>query len=175
LAVSSILNLRSAFFREPGEVFGQFLASFRAGHPVPPGIDLATLAREIGAQTKQAKAGKAYLQSLLAAGLGGLTWRLLSPEQRARYYAKHYAVWGGVTTLNAGALWGEGKDGDMDRPPLDYIRAVSTGPATPLVLATTIAGGALRVGVTYRLPDMSREMADEVIAGFRRCLESAAR
>ena len=54
----------------------------------------------------------------------------------------------------------------------DYLRAVSTGPLCPLVLAVTTARDALHVGVSFRTAAFSRADVDGVIAGFKRCIES---
>ena len=49
--------------------------------------------------------------------------------------------------LNVDALWQE--NGAVDPSP-PYVRAVSTGPLAPLVVAVTTAGGALEAGISYR-------------------------
>ena len=59
-----------------------------------------------------------------------------SPERRKKFYQKNYPLWGGITNMNLNSLWTSGQK----RVPLDYFRAVSTGPATPLVLSVTTVG-----------------------------------
>jgi hypothetical protein len=77
----------------------------------------------------------------------------MSSEQRARFFFKHHPAFGGLTLLNVDALW-------PGTPP--YLRAASTGPLTLLVLAASIAGGELSVGMTYRLAELSEDAARAV-------------
>ena len=65
LAVASIVNLRGEFEASASETFGQFLTSLRVSHPVPAGIELPELTREIHVQTARIKEQKLYLQTLL--------------------------------------------------------------------------------------------------------------
>ncbi len=41
-------------------------------------------------------------------------------------------------------------------PPLDYLRTVSTGPVTPLVLSATTFGGAVNLALSYRTSVFSK-------------------
>jgi hypothetical protein len=59
--------------------------------------------------------------------------------------------------MNINSLWL--KAGATE--PADYIRAVSTGPVTPLVLSFTTSGQAANIGLSYRTtvfspPDIER-------------------
>src|SRR5262249_37190738 len=78
---------------------------FRYAHPVPPGISLETLARELHVQTKRVRTGKLYLVTLLALAGAGVVWPRLTQAQRATAYAKHYAAWAGLTPLEVDAIW----------------------------------------------------------------------
>jgi hypothetical protein len=147
LAVASIVNLRRDFGYEVGTTFGQFLSSFRVSHPMRPGTALGDLARDIHAETQRVKAEKLYLQNLLAIGSMGLFWRFLSVAQRKSFHAKNYPAWGAITMVNVDPLWAEA--GARPPPPV-YLRAVSTGPLAPLILAVTTSAGVLQVGFSYR-------------------------
>ena len=106
LAVASIVNARDDFGADPRSTFGQFLASFRIAHPVPEGIRLRELVQYVHAETTRIKRHKLYLQTIVALSLSSLMWRFLSvPRIGRRFFAKHYASWGGVTVLNVDALW----------------------------------------------------------------------
>jgi hypothetical protein len=52
--------------------------------------------------------------------------------------------------------------------PLEYLRAVSTGPATPLVLSVTTVGGGVSLGLSYRTACFSAAEVEQV---YRRALE----
>ncbi len=147
IGIATIVNLRRDFGTTLRETFGQFLSSYRYAHPVPPGIALEQLARDLHAQTARVRRRRLYLITLIAlAGVGAL-WRWLSPARRGRVYSKHYAAWAGLTPLDVDAIW---RDAGAATPAAGYLRAVSTGPATPLILAATSAGNELLIGLSYR-------------------------
>lgn len=171
IGVASIVNLRRDMSPDVEGAFGQFLSSFRIAHPVPAGVGLERVARDVKTQTARVKREELHLQPLLAMGASALTWRFLSAAQRSGYYAKNYPVWSGITMLDAGALW-ERAGG----PPLaEYSRVVSTGPLAPMVLAPTTAGGMLRVGVTYRTAAFSRDDIACMAAQIRSHVEAISK
>jgi hypothetical protein len=163
LSVASIVNLRSEFESDAGDTFGQFLASLRVSHPVPPGIGLRRLAIDIHAATERIKKDKLYLQTLLGLAWAALAWRFLGLERRRRFFAKHYPIWAGVTSLNIDPLW---RAAAAPGAPPEYLRAVPTGPMSPMVFAITTFRGAMQLGVSFRTTDLSRETALRVATTF---------
>jgi len=163
LAVASIVNLRRDFGYAATTTFGQFLSSFRIAHSLPPGIDLEQLARDIHTETARIKGEKLYMQTLIAIGAIGAVWRFLSSAQRQAFHAKHYPTWGAVTMVNVDPLWEEA-GGTL--PPPEYLRAVSTGPLAPLVVAVTTSGGVLQAGISYRTAAFTREVVDTIASGL---------
>ncbi len=164
LAVASIVNIRHDFGYDAMTTFGQFLSSFRVSHPLPPGIELRQLAREIHAETARIKEERLYLQTLLAIASIGAVWRLLSPAQRHGFHAKHYPVWGAISMMNVDAQWQEA-GGEL--PPPEYLRAVSTGPLAPLVIAATTSAGVLHAGLSYRTAAFAPDVVAGIAAGIR--------
>jgi len=71
---------------------------------------------------------------------------LFTERRRKKLYQKHYPLWGGLTNMNLNVLWPQPEES----PPVDYFRAVSTGPVTPLVVSITSIGQVANVGLTYR-------------------------
>lgn len=171
LGVASIMNVRGEFEADAHDTFGQFLASFRVSHPVPPGIDLRELAREIHAETARIKAEKLYLQTLLALGWAALAWRFLKTDRRLRFLAKHYPLWAGVTNIHADPLCRALREGEASP---EYLRAVPTGPLAPIVFAITTLGGVMQIGVSFRSADVSRELVEGVATEFLRCVHGLA-
>ncbi len=171
LAVGSVVNLRRDFESDPNTTFGQFLSSLRVSHPMPPGISLQRLARDIHAETACIKREKLYLQNLMAIGASGLLWRFLSREQREGFYTKNYPEWGAITMVNVDALWAHA-GGSM--PPPEYLRAVSTGPLAPLVVAITTAAGVLHAGISYRTAAFTPADVDTIAAGIVACARQLA-
>ena len=167
LAVASIVNLRRDLGYDPNVTFGQFLSSFRVSHPLPPGIALERLARDVHAETARIRSAKLYLQSLLGIAASGLLWRFLSREQRAGFHAKHYPTWGAISLVNVDALW-ENAGGRMPAP--EYLRAVPTGPLTPVVVAVTIVAGILHAGISYQSAAFTAADIDRIADGMVGCL-----
>ena len=163
LAVASIVNMRRDYQPEAATTFGQFLSSFRVTHPVPEGVGLSTLARDVHAETERAKRGKLYLQTLLGIAVGAALWHFQTPLQRSRFHGKSYPLWGGVTTLDSDALW---RAGEASAAAPVYLRGVPTGPLAPLVLAATFAADGLSLGLTFRTTTFSRETVDAIAAAL---------
>jgi hypothetical protein len=163
LGVASIVNVRRDFGANVRGPFGQFLSSFRYSHPVPDGISLRELARDLHAETERVKRRKLYLQTLLALAGVGMLWPWLSPSHRAGIHAKNYPVWVGITPLDVDRLW---RKAGGRAPPAEYLRAVSTGPTAPLVVATTTAGGTLHLGLSYRTTAFTGEDVAKIAAGI---------
>ena len=163
LAVASIVNLRSEVESDAHDCFGQFLSSLRLSHPVAPGTTVRELALAAHAETRRVRAGKLYLQSLLALAVAGAQWRFLSPERRGCFLAKHYPIWAGLSAVHVDPLWQDEPD---DALPSEYLRAVSTGPLAPLVFAITTLAGAMWLGVSYRTPDVGAEAAERTARAF---------
>ena len=161
VALASIVNVRADFQPPASEVFGQFLSSFRVVHPLPRGEPLEALARALSAQTARAKQLKLYLVTLLAMEAAALLWPFAKPERRHRLYLKYHPVFAGFTPLNVDALRRRGASRDGD-----YLRAASTGPMSPMVVAVTTSGAAVRVGITFRTTALSRADVDAVIASI---------
>jgi hypothetical protein len=171
LAIAAIINIRADCGADAAAAFGQFLSSFLVSHPVPPGITLEQLARDVHAETVRVKAGKLYLQTLFAMAVASVMSGLLRPPARARFYGKSYPVWAGTTSLNVDALW-TGAGGQA--PPSEYLRAASTGPHAPLVAVLTAASSAMHVGLSFRTAAFTREEIDKMAADIRRCVDTLA-
>jgi NRPS condensation-like uncharacterized protein len=146
ISVGCIVNIRKNLQLEHRRTFGVFLGSFVVTHEVPDGADLRQLAGDIHRQTLRIKQGRLYLGTPLEMALGRWLLSLFSTERRKKLYQKHYPLWGGVTNMNMNSLW----EPSGTARPLDYLRAVSTGPVTPLVLSVTTAGDRVNVGLTFR-------------------------
>jgi hypothetical protein len=166
LAVASILNMRRDLRPAERDALSPFLAAFRVSHAVPDGIGLRQLAQAVQQQSSRIKSRHLYLQSLMALGLSAWLWPLLTPRQRHGFYPKHFAVWGGLTSLDLNALW-QGMP-LADTAGLDYLRAVPTGPLCPLVLAVTSVHDRLHLGFAYRSSAFSREAVDGLAAALLR-------
>jgi hypothetical protein len=165
LGVGAIVNVRGEFEAPATDTFGQFLASLRVSHPVPPDIALRELAQAVHADTTRIKTEKLYLQTLLALGVVGFAWRFLRADLRPGLLAKHYPLWAGTSGLDLDALWPAPRS---PGPQPEYLRAVPTGPLAPIVFAITTFGGVVQLGVSFRRADVSRELAAALAGEFAR-------
>jgi hypothetical protein len=164
MSVGCIVNTRNDFEPEAAAGFGLFLGSFAITHPMPPDIPVAQLARDVAKMTRRIKRKKLYLATPLELTVGRLMLSLFPMELQKRLYQKHYPLWGGVTNMNINALWRTGEK----TGPLDYLRGVSTGPATPLVLSFTTIGEIANVGLSYRTTVFSEDAIQEFVRCFRK-------
>ncbi len=158
LAVASIVNLRDEHGDAARDAFGQFLSSFRVSHPVPDGVALDALARDVHRQTSRIKRERLYLATLFAMRIDRIIGRFQSPQQRMGVYAKNYPVGAGTSTLNVDALW---RRCGEDPVPL-YIRGVPTGPIAPIVVAATTSNGTMQAGVSWRTSAATRDEIDRM-------------
>jgi hypothetical protein len=145
IAVGSIVNIRKDLGIDSRDTFGLFLGSFIVSHDVPKGISLEELAKDVHRQTETIKRYKLYLRTPIELFFAQILLSLLSPYRQKMFFQKYYPLWGGITNMNMNLLWKQ----DESEKPIDYFRAVSTGPVTPLVLSITTAGDRVNVGLTY--------------------------
>jgi hypothetical protein len=145
IAVGCIVNVRKEL-GVAGRTFGLFLGSFMVAHEVPDGGELKDLAAAIRTQTERIKAAQLYLGTPAQLAFARLALRFFSTRGKRSFYQKHCPLWGGITNMNLNTLW----EDQVQDGPLDYLRAVSTGPVTPLVLSVTTAGERVNVGLSYR-------------------------
>jgi NRPS condensation-like uncharacterized protein len=153
ISVGCVINVRKDLQLDSRRAFGMFLGSFVVTHEVPQRISLTHLAKDVGNQTQRIKFEKLYLAAPLELGFARFMLRWFSPERRKKLYPKNYPLWGGITNLNLNSIWPQ-RNGHRQ---VDYFRAVSTGPATPLVLSVTTVGEAANISISYRQTVFSAE------------------
>lgn len=146
VSVASIVNTRRELEAESQEAFGLALGSLRVAQEVPPGTGFEAVARAVQRQTARAKRSRSFLATPLQLAVARFLFERSSPARRQKFYLKNQPLCAGLTNLNLNALWNAADGG----APPDYFRAVSTGPATPLVFSVTTAGERLNVGVSFR-------------------------
>jgi len=167
IGLGVIVNLRKDLAVQSPGPFGLFLGSFRVGHEVPEAMTLQELAQAVGRQTSEIKRTRSYLATPVILRFARFMFLQFSPERRLRFYSKHYPLWGGVTNMNLNALWTLRPEEGV----LDYFRAVSTGPATPLVLSCTTVRDRVNIGLSYRSVAFSEPDIDQVSREFSRSLK----
>jgi hypothetical protein len=169
ISAGSIVNIRKDLGIDSLKTFGVFLGSFTVSHPVPEGIPLEVLSRDVHEQTERIKRGKLYLGTPMELWLGQLLLSFHSPEGRKEFYIKRYPLWGAITNMNLNPLWPmKDKEGAIN-----YLRAVSTGPITPLVLSITTVGDIVNIGVTYKRAVFSPSGVETFISDFKKFIHQA--
>ena len=146
LSVGCIVNTRKDHGIDSARTFGLYLGSFVVTHAVPAAMPLRGLAEDVHRITERVKRDRIYLAASVEMALASVVLACFSPARRKNVYRKNYPLWGGITNLNLNPLWPSSEAPS----PLDYFRAVSTGPVTPVVLSATTVGGAVNLGVSYR-------------------------
>jgi hypothetical protein len=162
ISVGCIVNIRKDLALGSQRTFGLFLGSFVVSHEVPRGISLMDLAMDIRRQTLEIKRKRLYLGTPLELAVAHFTYSLFSTKRRKKFYQKHYPLWGGATNMNLNSLWAQ----PPGERPIDYFRAVSTGPATPLVLSVTTVREVVNIGLTYRSTVFSAAEIEHLKADF---------
>ena len=161
IALGCIVNIRKEL-GVTSRTFGLFLGSFMVAHQIRDGLGVEELARAIGRQTGCIKAARLYLGTPLQLASVRLAWRFFSTKRTRSFYQKQCPLWGGITNMNINPLWEQTTPGE----PPDYFRAVSTGPATPLVLSVTTAGQRVNLGLSYRITVFSPAEIRQVQSRF---------
>ncbi len=161
LSVASIVNIRKDLFFDQPEVFGLFLSSFSVSHLVPDGIRLEDLARDVHRETRKIKAHKLYLGSLIELVLALKLIPSFGDSKRTKFYPKKFPLWGGLTNIDLKTQWKESKD-----LPVDYFRAVSAGPALPLVFSVTTVKDTFNIGVSFNKDVFGRKSTEKIISDF---------
>jgi hypothetical protein len=163
VSVSCVANLRRDLGIDPGRTFGVFLGIFDVSAPLSPETDLAALAAEVHRQTGRVKRGGRGMRILYAFAWALAAGRVVSLSGMEKLFRRNHPVWGGATNVNLDAI----PDLPPETPGLAYFRAVSTGPACPLVFSFTTCGGGLALGVSWRKTVFTREDVDAIISEVR--------
>lgn len=150
-----------------------------------PDASVLDVLEEIGTRMRRLKARRDPRRSV--SGMQGFfirnIWPIFDIPNHRRSYRKLLPICGGVSTfVGDGVLTAErgeedglpqGNEPDIRR----YIRACPCGPATPIVLAPTILGDRLELGMTWRpscLPPAKAEaLLAAVVAALHRVADSA--
>ena len=166
ISIASIINIRKDLSADNPGIFGLFLSSFSVTHIVPDGIPLEQLVKDIHKQTVKIKKHKLYLRTIMEMGAALVLLRYFFSKRKEKFYPKYYPLWGGITNINLNSLW---KMPD-NKIPVDYLRAVSTGHATPLVFSFTTVNDVLNIGVSFRTTVFSDTDIEKIMSNFSNCI-----
>ncbi len=168
LAVASIVNIRGDFGPGAKYALAPLLASFRISHPVPEGVALRTLVE----RSTPRRGGSSAASSIC---------RRCSPVDRGRSMA--VPVGAPALPLLRQALCGVGGNdaaerdfavgrGGVSGSAPEYLRGVSTGPLSPMVVALSTSGDVVNVGISFRTTAFERSTIDGLVADILRDIKS---
>lgn len=145
-SLGTIVNIRKDLQIDSHKSFGLFLGSFAVTHEVPEQATLMSVAKDVHEQTRAIKRTRSYMGSVIDMATAKRSLGILNMERKKKFYQKHYPLWGGITNMNLNTIWQTAQGAEQP----NYIRAVSTGPATPLVMSVTTVRDIVNIGVSYR-------------------------
>jgi hypothetical protein len=131
-------------------------------HAVPQGISLRDLARDIGADTRRIKKERLSLGAALTFRASRFMLSRLPLEKQRNFYRKSYPVWGSITNFRVDDLCNTRGATEV----IDYLRAVSAGPAMPFVISITGIAGRLNLGISSKPNVIGADKMDGVIQRF---------
>lgn len=167
LSIGTIVNIRKDLKVDSRRTFGLFLGSFVVTHAVPEGISLKQLAEDVNRQTSHIKRTRRYMGTPLDLASSIRSLSMLSTERKKKFYQKHYPLWGGLTNMNLNTTWPQSNQ----TKPVNYFRAVSTGPATPLVLSITTVQDRVNISISFRTTVFSKADIEYVKSEFLSLLQ----
>ena len=125
------MNLRARTACRTATTFGQFLGSLRVSHPVPAGITLETLARDVHAETRASSATSCTCRHCSRCARRGDRRPLLDAGAAVRASTPRPIRSAPASRRSTSTRCGRGTTRPRRTPV--YIRGVPTGPLAPLV------------------------------------------
>lgn len=162
ISVGSIVNIRKDVPHIELADLGLFLGSFNISYDITGSTELEALSKYVREKTHKIKKNKLYLHTLLDMKVIMPIINLFFSKRLQKVYPKYYPLWGGITNVNLNTLWPT----DNNVPGINYLRAVSTGPVTPLVLSITTVHDSVNIGMTFRKSVFSQTMINCIINTF---------
>lgn len=165
LSVGCVVNARRSLSEKRRRDFGLFLGSFAVTEDVSDQTTMRSLAQKVSTRTLAVKQHKLYLAAPLEFMVSRFMFGRMPLEKKRNFYRKSYPLWGAVTNVNLGTLGDRGDPSD-ELVFVDYFRAVSAGPAMPLVIGVTGVEGHLNFGISFRPNVLSEPEVRGIVARF---------
>ncbi len=169
ISLASIMNIREDLSIDKDKTFGLFLGFFNLSHRLPEGVRLEQLAKDLHKQTEKIKNHKLYLRTILEMGAALFLISSIFSKRQKKFYSKYYPIWGGLSNMNLNTLWEQSNE----KQRIDYFRAVSTGPVSPLVFSITTVNDVLNVSVSFKTTVFSQEDVERIAFNFSNSLSNS--
>jgi hypothetical protein len=169
IALGTIVDTRNDAQEDLSDTLGTFLGYYVTRLAGDRSIGFDELVRRVAEKTSKVKRQRSYLDAAVNFRVSSQIWPRLRPESRPLFARRALPMTAGVTNVFLRDSWinhyGGGKI-------LEYRRAVSCGPALPLVLSPTTYDGRLNIGVNYRETVFSRAKITAIMASLVERLET---
>jgi len=170
LALGTIVDARPDANVDLGETLGTFLGYHVVRLSGECEGDLADWTRRVAAQTRAIKRRRGHLDAAVNLRMADAVWaRLKKPERRVHFLRRAMPLTAGVSNVQVRDAWIERRGAGRI---LDFRRAVSCGPALPLVLLPTTFGRRLNVAITYRSTGFARSKIEGILGAFLERIET---
>jgi hypothetical protein len=169
LAMGSIVDMRPDAERDLTETLGTFLGYYVVRASGDHRVGLDQLTRQVAAATRVRKRQRSYLDGAVSLRVASAIWPHLKPESRPQFARRALPMTAGISNVYLRNTWIERQGAGRI---LDFRRAVSSGPALPLVVSPTTIGEQMNVTVSYRLTGFSQAKVDGIMQSFVEQLET---
>jgi len=160
--IMNTVNIRKDLKIDNSSTFGLFLGFLYTSCSIHGNQNIKHIAVEMHKQTKKAKKYRLYLKSIFEMApliyFGKSEFR----KEKEIYAQDIYPLWAGISNINLDPLWPQASAPES----VDYFRAVSTGPFSPVVFSITTVCGVLNIGLSYRKTVFTPEDINTIITSF---------
>jgi len=170
VTLGTIVDTRSDANEDLSETLGTFLGYYLVRAAGDGSMPLDELTRGIAAITRAKKAERSYLDSAINFRAASAIWPRLKPESRLHFARQALPLTAGISNVHLRGSWIEQASDRI----LDFSRAVSCGPALPLVVSPTTIHNRMNIAVSYRTTGFSQSKIDGIMQSFVGQLETLA-
>jgi hypothetical protein len=168
VTLGTIVDTRSDANEDLSETLGTFLGYYLVRAAGDGSMGLDELTRRIAVITRAKKDERSYLDSAINFRAASAIWPRLKPESRLQFARQALPLTAGISNVHLRGSWIEQASNRI----LDFSRAVSCGPALPLVISPTTIRNQMNIAVSYRTTGFSLSKIEGIMASFVGQLES---
>ena len=169
VTLGTIVDTRSDANEDLSETLGTFLGYYLVRAAGDGSMGLDELTRRIAAITRGKKDERSYLDSAINFRAASAIWPRLKPDNRLHFARQALPLTAGISNVHLRDSWIERQASDRI---LDFSRAVSCGPALPLVVSPTTIHNRMNIAVSYRTTGFSQRKIEGIMESFVGQLES---
>jgi len=163
LTLGTIVDTRPDSIENLSESLGTFLGYYLVRVAGDGNVGLGELTRRIAVATRAKKEQRSYLDSAVNLRVASAIWPRLKPENRLHFARRALPLTAGISNVHLRGTWIERQGAGRI---LDFSRAVSNGPALPLVVSPTTIRDQMNIAVSYRTTGFSQSKIDGIMQSF---------